>query len=119
MHPPRFNSFVGKQRMLLEIEYNADKAEHLQQMEQRGLDRLAKRGDAWVGVSFSRSYYNSLNQFSVELLRTQDQEVEHNFEFGRPVLISNQEAVLGWKWESIRIYIRIEKCSILAFRELM
>ena len=83
---------LQQQRMLLEIEYNADKAEHLQQMEQRGLDRLAKRGDAWVGVSFSRSYYNSLNQFSVELLRTQDQEVEHNFEFGRPVLISNQEA---------------------------
>ena len=57
-------------------------------MEAKGLERLAKRGDAWLGVRFSRSYYNSLNQLSIELIRTQDNDVEHNFEFGRPVWIS-------------------------------
>lgn len=78
---------LQQQRMLLEIEYNVDKEEHRRQMEARGLDRLAKRGDAWLNVRFGRSYYNSLNQLSIELYRTQDQDIEHNFEFGRPVWI--------------------------------
>ncbi len=79
---------LQQQRILLEIEYNVDKEEHRRQMEAKGLERLAKRGDAWLGVRFSRSYYNSLNQLSIELIRTQDNDVEHNFEFGRPVWIS-------------------------------
>ena len=82
---------LQQQRMLLEIEYNVDKEEHRRQMEARGLDRLAKRGDAWLNVRFGRSYYNSLNQLSIELYRTQDQDIEHNFEFGRPVWIVRNE----------------------------
>lgn len=81
---------LQQQRALLEIEYNVDKEEHRRQMEAHGLDRLAKRGDAWLNVRFGRSYYNSLNQLSVELYRTQDQDIEHNFEFGRPVYITGQ-----------------------------
>ena len=84
---------LQQQRMLLEIEYNVDKEEHRRQMEARGLDRLAKRGDAWLNVRFGRSYYNSLNQLSVELYRTQDQDIEHNFEFGRPVWIVRNEGL--------------------------
>ena len=82
---------LQQQRMLLEIEYNVDKEEHRRQMEAKGLERLAKRGDAWLNVRFGRSYYNSLNQLSIELYRTQDQDVEHNFEFGRPVWILRKQ----------------------------
>ena len=32
-----------------------------------------------------KSYYNSLNQLCIEVFRTGDEEIEHNFEFGRPV----------------------------------
>ena len=78
---------LQQQRILLEIEYNVDKEENKKQMEAKGLERLAKRGDVWLNVRFGRSYYNSLNQLSVEILRTQDNEIEHNFEFGRPVYI--------------------------------
>ena len=78
---------LQQQRILLEIGYNVDKEEHKKQMEAKGLERLAKRGDVWLNVRFGRSYYNSLNQLSVEILRTQDNEIEHNFEFGRPVYI--------------------------------
>ena len=78
---------LQQQRILLEIEYNVDKEEHKKQMAAKGLERLAKRGDVWLNVRFCRSYYNSLNQLSVEILRTQDNEIEHNFEFGRPVYI--------------------------------
>ena len=87
---------LQQQRMLLEIEYNVDKEEHRRQMEARGLDRLAKRGDAWLNVRFGRSYYNSLNQLSVEFYRTQDQDIEHNFEFGRPVWIGKLSGVVNY-----------------------
>ena len=33
-----------------------------------------------------KSYYNSLNQLVVEVYRQgEDEEIEHNFEYGRPV----------------------------------
>lgn len=95
---------LQQQRMLLEIEYNIDKEEHRRQMEAKGLERLAKRGDVWLNVRFSRSFYNSLNQLSVEIVRTQDNDIEHNFEFGRPVyiiLIEKQNDKNGKKTKSI------------------
>ena len=95
---------LQQQRMLLEIEYNVDKEEHRRQMEAKGLERLAKRGDVWLNVRFSRSYYNSLNQLSAEIVRTQDNDIEHNFEFGRPVyiiLIEKQNDKNGKKTKSI------------------
>ena len=73
-------------------------------MEAKGLERLAKRGDVWLNVRFSRSFYNSLNQLSVEIVRTQDNDIEHNFEFGRPVyiiLIEKQNDKNGKKTKSI------------------
>ena len=72
--------------MLLEIEYNCEKEEFRRQTELMGLQRKVKRGDAWMPVSIGKSYYNSLNQLAVEVYRTQDNEIEHNFEFGRPVV---------------------------------
>ena len=95
---------LQQQRMLLEIEYNVDKEEHRRQMEAKGLERLAKRGDVWLNVRFSRSFYNSLNQLSVEIVRTQDNDIEHNFEFGRPVyiiLIEKRNDKNGKKTKSI------------------
>ena len=51
-----------------------------------GLQRKVKRGDAWWPVKMGKSYYNSLNQLVVEVYRQgEDDEIEHNFEFGRPV----------------------------------
>ena len=47
--------------------------------------RRVKRGDAWWPVKVTKSYYNSLNQLAVELVRLADTDIEHNFEFGRPV----------------------------------
>lgn len=74
-----------KQRQLLEIEYKADKEEYGRQVEAIGMRRRVKRGDAWYPVRVGRSYYNSLNQLVVEVFREEDTDIEHNFEFGRPV----------------------------------
>ncbi len=75
-----------QQKMLLEIEYNAEKEAFRQLTEQMGLQRKVKRGDAWYPVKPGRSYWNSLNQLCIEVHRTGDEEIEHNFEFGRPVM---------------------------------
>ena len=76
---------LRQQRLLLEIEYNSEKEAFRRQTETTGLARKVKRGDAWHPLRFVRSYYNSLNQLSVEVVRTADTDIEHNFEFGRPV----------------------------------
>ncbi len=76
---------LQRQRMLLEMEYNADKETYRRQTEEMGVMRKVKRGDAWFPLRIGRSYYNSLNQLAVEVFRTGDTDIEHNFEFGRPV----------------------------------
>ena len=78
--------YLRQLRSLLEMEYGCEKEEYRRQTEVMGLQRKVKRGDAWLPVSVGKSYYNSLNQLAVEVLRTQDKEIEHNFEFGRPVV---------------------------------
>ena len=68
------------------MEYAAEKEAYRQQTEQMGVLRQVKRGDAWWPVRLGKSYYNSLNQLVVEVYRQgDDDEIEHNFEFGRPV----------------------------------
>ena len=76
---------LQRQRQLLEIEYASDKEDFLRHTEAIGIMRRVKRGDAWWPVRIGRSYYNSLNQPVVEVFRTGDEDIEHNFEFGRPI----------------------------------
>ena len=76
---------LQQQRLLLQLEYNAEKETFRQQTEQVGIERKVKRGDAWWPVKVTRSYYNSLNQLTVEVTRSTDTDIEHCFEFGRPV----------------------------------
>ena len=75
-----------QQKILLQMEYAAEKEAFRKLTETIGMQRRLKRGDAWWPVKTGKSYYNSLNQLSIEILRTQDQDIEHNFEFGRPVV---------------------------------
>ena len=81
---------LQRQRMLLEIEYFTEKEAFRKLTESRGMARLVKRGDAWFPLRVGKSYYNSLNQLCIEVHRTADQDIEHNFEFGRPVQFFKQ-----------------------------
>ena len=76
---------LQQQRLLLELEYTTEREAYRRQTEAMGLMRKVKRGDAWYPVRGGRSYYNSLNQLVVEVHRTQDEDIEHNFEYGRPI----------------------------------
>ena len=77
---------LTQQRLLLQLEYQTEKEAFRRQTEERGMARLVKRGDVWWPVRVGKSYYNSLNQFCMEVHRTTDTEIEHNFEFGKPVM---------------------------------
>ena len=83
-----------QQRTLLQLEYYTEKEAFRKFTEQMGMQRKVKRGDAWYPLRVGKSFYNSLNQRAIEVFRTSDQDIEHNFEFGRPVMffkVKNEE----------------------------
>ena len=75
-----------QQRTLLQLEYYTEKEAFRKLTEQIGMRRKVKRGDAWFPLRIGKSFYNSFNQKSIEVFRTSDEEIDHNFEFGRPVM---------------------------------
>lgn len=70
---------------LLQMEYEYEKETYRQQSEQVGIHRKIQQGLCWYPVVPKKSYYNSLNQLVIEIERRDDKEIEHNFEYGRPV----------------------------------
>ncbi len=85
--------YIQKLRTLLQMEHDSEKEEYRKQMHEMGLGHRIKRGLCWYPVSVGRSYYNSLNQLVVEIFNApstnsdgeQEEEIEHNFEYGKPV----------------------------------
>ena len=75
-----------RQKLLLQLEYYTEKEAFRKQTETMGLRRKVKRGDAWFPIRVGKSYYNSLNQLVVEVFRGEEEDIDHNFEFGRPVV---------------------------------
>lgn len=75
-----------QQRTLLQLEYYTEKEAFRKLTEQMGMQRKVKRGDAWFPLQVGKSFYNSLNQTAIEVFQTSDQDIEYNFEFGRPVM---------------------------------
>ena len=80
-----------QQRTLLQLEYYTEKEAFRKLTEQMGMQRKVKRGDAWFPLQVGKSFYNSLNQTAIEVFRISDQDIEHNFEFGRPVMFFRSE----------------------------
>ena len=83
---------IERQQLLLRMEYEYEKAEFRRQTETMGVARQVKRGLCWWPVGVGRNYYNSLNQLVLEVERTRDVDIEHSFEFGRPVVFFRQSA---------------------------
>ena len=77
---------------LLKMEYEYEKEQFKQQTELMGVGRKIKRGMCWYPLNLGRSYYNALNHLVVEVERREDKEIEHLFEYGRPVCFFTQDA---------------------------
>ena len=72
----------ARQRELLRMEYDYEKAEFERMSESVDVRQKVARGLCWFPVRLGRSYYNSLNRFVVELVRDADDDVAHAFEYG-------------------------------------
>ena len=83
------------QRELLRVEYQEEKEAYRLHTQNMGLARQVTRGDAWYPLSMGRAYYNSLNQYCIEVTRKADEEIDHNFEYGKPVVFFRAEAPEG------------------------
>ncbi len=86
---------LQRQRALLQLEYEHEREEFRRLTEVMGVGRKVKRGDCWYPLRVGRSYYNSLNQLVLEVMRTDDLEIEHNFEYGRQVVFFRQSGLDG------------------------
>lgn len=76
---------LQKQYDLLRLEYMYEKEMYQQQTERIGIAKKIRQGLCWYPVLTGKSYYNSLNQLVIVVERKDDKEIEHNFEYGRPV----------------------------------
>lgn len=86
---------LAEQRRLLKLEYEAEREAFRRETRLMGIDRKVKRGLCWYPVSLGRSYYNSLNRQVVEVLRGDEADAEHSFEYGRSVVFFTQDATGG------------------------
>ena len=86
---------LQQQRHLLQLEYQEEKEAYRLHTETMGLARKVTRGDAWYPLHMGRTYYNSLNQYCIEVTRKADEEIDHNFEYGKPVAFFSVDAAEG------------------------
>lgn len=93
---------LPRQLELLKKEYECEKAAFQRDTELMGIGRKVKRGDCWYPVTVGRGYYNSLDRFVVEITRTEDTDIEHNFEYGRQVCFFSQELTGQFRYLPLR-----------------
>lgn len=77
---------LEKVKNLLKQEYNYERENYQQQSAQTDIIKKVKRGTCWYPVRLGKSYYNSLNQYVIEIFRNEEEtDIDHEFEFGKPV----------------------------------
>jgi len=77
---------LQQQRLLLDMEYTADKETFRKQTEEMGLMRLVKRGDAWCPLRVGRSY-----SLDPEILPHTATNKEVSYTSSRPQIVSVSE----------------------------
>lgn len=83
-----------KQRNLLQLEYDYERAQFQRETENMGVERKVNAGLCWHPVLVGRDYYNSLDELVLEITRSTpfSQENDSQFEPGRPVCFFRQDA---------------------------
>lgn len=83
---------LALQRRLLEVEYACEREQFQRHTENMGVERKVRRGLCWFPLHTGRSYYNSQDALVLEVERTEAQDIEHQFEPGKPVCFFAQDA---------------------------
>ena len=71
-----------RQYKLLQEEFEFEKETFYQQTQRAGIPKRIQQGVCWYPVSANKSYYNSLNQLIIEIKRDENDDTDHNFEYG-------------------------------------
>ncbi len=87
---------LERQRELLTLEYESEKADFQKLTDSIGIERLVDKGNAWWPLSFCGKRRNAFDQLVVELERKHsDDNPDHNFEYGKSVLFFSLEGAGG------------------------
>lgn len=86
-HPTARNAQADlrQQQELLCMEYEHEKELYEQGTRAAGIHRRIRQGVCWYPVRVGDHRYNSLNQLTVEVQRLEEDDIDHSFEYGRPV----------------------------------
>ena len=86
-HPTARNAQADlrQQQELLCMEYEHEKELYEQGTRAAGFHRRIRQGVCWYPVRVGDHRYNSLNQLTVEVQRLEEDDIDHSFEYGRPV----------------------------------
>ena len=76
---------LQNQYRLLQMEFEQEKEMFREQTEKAGIARRIQQGLCWYPLRLGRERYNALNQLVIEIERLSGTDVEHAFEYGKPV----------------------------------
>ena len=72
---------LQQQSAMLQKEYEYEKELYRQQTREAGIPKRIQQGVCWFPVKLGADRYNSLNQLTVEVTRTETEETEHSVLF--------------------------------------
>ena len=107
---------LQQQSAMLQKEYEYEKELYRQQTREAGIPKRIQQGVCWFPVKLGADRYNSLNQLTVEVTRTETEETEHRFEYGRPVCffrISADRQIRYFNFSAVISYVQDNKMVVV------
>ena len=107
---------LQQQSAMLQKEYEYEKELYRQQTREAGIPKRIQQGVCWFPVKLGADRYNSLNQLTVEVTRTETEETEHSFEYGWPVCffrISADRQIRYFNFSAVISYVQDNKMVVV------
>ena len=107
---------LQQQSAMLQKEYEYEKELYRQQTREAGIPKRIQQGVCWFPVTLGADRYNSLNQLTVEVTRTETEETEHSFEYGCPVCffrISADRQIRYFNFSAVISYVQDNKMVVV------
>lgn len=84
---------LQKQYDLLKMEYEHEKQDYVQKSKLTNIEWKVRRGICWFPLTLGRAYYNSINQYVIEVFRTGEENEDSEMEYGKPVTFFAQSGM--------------------------
>ena len=107
---------LQQQSAMLQKEYEYEKELYRQQPRAAGIPKRVQQGVCWFPVKLGADRNNSLNQLTDEVTRTETEETEHSFVYGRPVCffrISADRQIRYFNFSAVIRYVQDNKMVVV------